>query len=144
VYAKGAFEVMIEKCSSIVSNGKVVKLTGEKKQELITINSHLAEKALRTLALAYKENDGSKEYSEDNLVFLGVIALEDPPRDEVKKAIQECARAHIKVKMITGDNMETAEAIGKQVGIIGKVVEGKTLEGMSDKELKDVVNDTAI
>lgn len=144
VYAKGAFEVMINKCTHIYENGKEIKLTKERIAELQSINTHLTTKALRTLTLAYKKNKGSANYSEDNLTFVGIVALEDPPREEVKEAIRACNQAHIAVKMITGDNSETAVAIGKQVGIRGNVLLGKEIDDMSDSELKMVVRETSI
>jgi len=144
VYAKGAFEVMINKCTYIYENGKEIKLTKERIAELQSINTHLTTKALRTLTLAYKKNKGSANYSEDNLTFVGIVALEDPPREEVKEAIRACNQAHIAVKMITGDNSETAVAIGKQVGIRGNVLLGKEIDDMSDSELKMVVRETSI
>jgi Ca2+-transporting ATPase len=144
VYAKGASEVMIEKCVSIFENGKTTKLTQERKSELLSINNHLTTKALRTLTLAYKENAEGNNYTEENFVFLGIVALEDPPREEVKEAIDVCKKARINVKMITGDNSQTAIAIGKQVGIVGNVLLGKQIADMSDEELKNSVKDTAI
>lgn len=144
VYAKGAFEVIIEKCDYILEKGKKIKLTKERKEDLKYINHHLTTKALRTLSIAYKETNKDSNYSEDKLTFLGILALEDPPREEVREAIEICAKAKINVKMITGDNSETAVAIGKQVGIVGKVLLGKELEEMSDEELKAVVKDISI
>lgn len=144
VYAKGAFEVMINKCTNIYEDGKEIKLTKEKISELQKINTHLTTKALRTLTLAYKKNTGTSNYSEDDLTLIGIIALEDPPREEVKDAIEVCKRAQITVKMITGDNSETAVAIGKQVGIIGNVLVGKEIDDMSDSELKTAVKETVI
>lgn len=144
VYAKGAFEIMIEKCSSIYENGKTVKLGKEKIEELLLINNHLTTKALRTLTVAYKKNDGKNNYTEENFTFLGILALEDPPREEVSEAIEICKKARITVKMITGDNSETAVAIGKQVGIVGQVLLGSQISEMSDEELKNAVKDIAI
>lgn len=144
VYAKGAFEIMLEKCTHVLENGKPTELTQEKKDELHAVNNHLTTKALRTLTLAYKKNDDNNNYKEEGFVFLGIVALEDPPREEVKEAIEICKRAQIKVKMITGDNSATAVAIGKQVGIVGNVLLGKEISDMSDEELKSKVNDTAI
>lgn len=144
VYVKGAFEVIIDKCTSVLESGKQVKLTKSKREELQLINSYLTTKALRTLTLAYKENDGDGNYSEENLIFLGILALEDPPREEVRAAIEVCTKAKINVKMITGDNSDTAVAIGKQVGISGKVLQGFELDDMSDDELKAIVKEVSI
>ncbi|MBI2621672.1 MAG: cation-transporting P-type ATPase [Candidatus Levybacteria bacterium] len=145
VYAKGATEIIIGKCKKTIENGQEVGLTEERKKDILRINSQLSEKALRTLAIAYKPNDGSAtDYSEENLVFLGIVALEDPPRDEIKESIDICRKAQIKVKMITGDSSETAEAIGKQVDITGNILTGEQIDKMSDEELKSAVLDTAI
>ena len=144
VYAKGAFEVLIENCTSIFEDGKEIKLTQQKKEELLRINHHLTTKALRTLSFAYKKNRGDHNYTENDLIFLGIVALEDPPREEVKDAIEVCKKARINVKMITGDNSETAVAIGKQVGITGKVLLGQEITDMSDEELRGVVKEIAI
>jgi len=144
VYAKGAFEVMIEKCDHYYENGKSIKLTNDKKEELHEINKHLTKKALRTLTLAYKKNTGGKNYTEDKFTFLGIVGLEDPPREEAREAIEICRKAQIVVKMITGDNSETAIAIGKQVGITGNVLVGKEISELSDEELDTAVKTTAI
>ncbi len=144
VYAKGAFEVIIDKCTHILENGKSRKLTEEKKAQLLEINTHLTTRALRTLSFAYKNSDNDTNYTEDKFTFLGTVALEDPPREEIKEAIEICRKAQIKVKMITGDNSETAKAIGRQVNITGKLLLGKQISEMSDDELKLAVMETTI
>lgn len=144
VYAKGALEVIIDNCTHILEDGRPKKLTAEKKAQLLDINNHLTTRALRTLSFAYKKNDGDANYTENNLIFLGTVALEDPPREEIKEAIEICRKAQIKVKMITGDNSETAKAIGRQVNITGKLLLGKQITDMSDEELKMAVTETTI
>ena len=144
VYAKGAPEILIDHCTHIYKEGKPHALNAVMKKDIVTQSEEYASEAFRTLALAYKPNKEEAHYSENDLVFLGVVALEDPPRENVKEAIALCEKAKIKVKMITGDNRQTAEAIGKQVGITGAMLLGKDIEAMSDQELKQAVQDTAI
>lgn len=139
IYAKGAPEILLEKCTYILDGNKKEKLTQEKRQNILDSNKKLTKQALRTLALAMADSDGGKKYQEENLVFLGIVGMEDPPREEAREAVEKCQRAGIKVKLITGDNRDTAVAIANRIGIEGKVIEGHELEEMSDEELKQEV-----
>lgn len=139
IYAKGAPEILLEKCTYILDGNKKEKLTKEKRDAILDGNKKLAKQALRTLALAMADSDGDKKYKEENLVFLGIVGMEDPPREEAKEAVEKCQRAGIKVKLITGDNRDTAVAIANRIGIEGKVIEGHELEEMSDEELEHEV-----
>ncbi len=144
VFAKGAPEYVIEKCTHI-QRSSVSKLTEKDKEKILSVNDSLTSKAYRTLAIAYKKTSSSeKKDLESELIFLGLIGMEDPPRADVKIAIDLCRTAGIKVKMITGDNKETALAIAKEVGLIGKFIEGKDLDSITDEELSKVVNDITI
>lgn len=101
--------------------------------------------AMRTLALAYKKIDAFEIDSfEKNLIFIGLVGMEDPPREEVKKSIEQCRNAGIEVKMITGDNKETALAIAKEVGLNGKLMEGYEIENTTDDELVNIINSISI
>jgi len=145
VFVKGAPEIVISKCEYILKNGKKVKLSKKEKTKLLTINNNLTNKTYRTLALAYKSPETLKTKDfDDELIFLGIAGMEDPPRDGVKEAILTCQKAGIKVKMITGDNKETAIAIGKQVHLTGKVLEGFELDKLSDDELRKKIVDITI
>lgn len=144
VYAKGAPEVLIAKCTHILEKGKIVPLTKTTKETILSLNNDMAANALRSLAFAYKVHDKKGEYTEDGLIFLGIAAMEDPPRDEVKPAIQLCMDSGIRVKMITGDNKETALAIAKQVGLEGNILSGNEINELTDDELSKVVKDTVI
>ncbi len=141
MYTKGAVEVVLDLCSRVYENGKAVKLTPEKKRTLLKKNEEMADAALRVLGLAYKE--GGRE--EKDLVFLGMVGMIDPPREEVKEALAVCKTAGIDVKMITGDHAITARAIAREIGLPeGDVVTGVELEKMSDAELKKRVEDISV
>lgn len=144
VFAKGAPEEILDLCTYIFEKGKKIKLTKENKESILKNNKTLTSDALRTLALAFKDGGKEKTYTENDLIFLGLAGMEDPPRVEAKTAIALCQKAGIKVKLITGDNRETAVSIAAQVGIEGKVIDGDALETLTDEELKDEVNSLAI
>ncbi len=145
VYVKGAPEVILSNCSRIQKSGKIVKITNKEKEEIISVNQNFASDAMRTLAFAYKiEKSTNKRYSEDDLVFLGIAAMEDPPREEVEDAIKLCFRSGIKVKMITGDNKITAEAIAKQIGLEGDTLLGDEINELTDEELLNIVQRVVI
>jgi len=144
VYAKGAVETIIRKCQFIQKKDKISRLTQNEKKKILETNSKLTIDSYRTLALAYKKTNSSKSSLEEELVFLGLIGMEDPPREEVKNAIKTCKTAGIGVKMITGDNKETAMSISKAVGISGEILEGEDLDKITDEELTKIVKKTAI
>jgi P-type Ca2+ transporter type 2C len=142
LFVKGAPEVLIEKCNKIVQSGKIVKLTKTKKEELLKINNAWGENALRVLGFAYKETKSAKG-NEKDLIFVGLVGMIDPPRQEVKLALKKAQEAGIKVKVITGDNALTAKAIAESIGLtVTGVVEGSELEKMSDTELKEIITKT--
>ncbi len=141
VYTKGAPEVVLKICNYISINGKVKKLTEDMKQEILDVNKGFAEQALRVLGFACKSSVMDKE-PEKNLIFVGLQAIIDPPRDEVKVAIEKCKKAGIKVIMITGDHEVTARAIAKDIGLSGKAMTGQHLDEI--KNLEDVVEEIAI
>lgn len=143
VYAKGAPDVLIKNCKYIQIGSERHTFTEEKKKDVLAQNGKFAKESLRTLAVAYKDSDTEK-YEENNLVFLGIVGMEDPPRAGVLEAVQTCQKAGIKVKIITGDYKETAVAIAKRVGIEGDVVTGEELDEMSDERLLEEVQKIAI
>lgn len=145
VYSKGAPEFLLHKCSHIQKGGRVVKLTSSEKERILKVNSSLASEVLRTIAFAYKsEKKDSKKISEDGFVFLGLAGMEDPPRKEVKEAIKSCLLAGIQVKMITGDNKETAREIAREIGLKGNLLEGSDIDTISDEELRKLVGKTIV
>lgn len=145
VFAKGAPEVLIEKCDRIYEDGKIKRLTKRRKEELLKKNEEFASEALRVLAFAFKSIEKyEKEDVEKGLIFLGFQGMIDPPRKGVKEAIKTCKRAGIRVIMITGDNKTTAEAIGKEIGIEGDATEGREIENLSSEKLKAKIKNTNI
>ena len=118
--AKGAPDVLIARCTQLLQGGEIRPLTGAMKAKLLSDNSRLAERALRVLAVAYRDVSAlpsDDRESESQLIFCGLIAMEDPPRPGVKEAVAQCKRAGILPVMITGDHAATALAIGQRLGI---------------------------
>jgi len=143
VYCKGSPSMVIEKSFFEYKDNGLFSLSERRKEELLKTAEFLEKKGLRVMAFAYKFTHSDK-YPEEGLTFAGLMALLDPPRPEVKPAIELCKQAGIKVKMITGDSMLTAKTIGEEIGITGKVVGGRELEEMSDEELIEQIDEIAI
>ena len=143
-YMKGAPERVLEKCNSVLENGKVKPLTYQKIIHIFCYIEAMSNRALRCIAAAYKEENLVKNESvECDLIFLGVAGSMDPPRIEVKDAVLKCKMAGIKPIMITGDHKNTALAIAKSINICNsddQAVTGDELEKMSDSELVKKVN----
>jgi len=136
IYSKGAPEVIIEKCNRIYKNGKAVKMGRSDKEKILKQNKEFASKALRVLGFAFSETK-SPECMEKNLVWLGLQAMIDPPRTEVKNALNECRTAGIRVIMLTGDNPLTAKAIADEIGLKSRrVIEGEYIDRLSERELE--------
>ena len=153
VVLKGAPEVVIERCSFILKDGKASELQPEDKGKIYAENSTMASDALRVIAIACKEAPeipekiNEKEF-ERNFVFLGLLGMIDPPRAEVKDSLRLCKDAGIKVVMITGDNKFTAMAVAKELGILeasnDMVLTGAELEKMPDEQYFNVVEDVRV
>lgn len=142
---KGAPDAMLEVSTHILENGKEVPLTPQKRKAVLKQIEAKSSQAYRVLGMAYGSLKKGKEIMEKNLVFVGLTALMDPPREEAKAAIAVCKEAQIQVVMITGDHALTAAAIGKKLGIETKrVLTGAELEKMSDRELRSALKDTFI
>jgi Ca2+-transporting ATPase len=143
VFTKGAPEILLEKCSKILKDGKICKLSEDEKRKILKANEKMASKALRVIGLAYKELATKPKSSKDiekNLVWLGLAGIADLPRPEVKKAIEDCRNAGIRVIMLTGDSPITAKAIADEIGLeTTEVIEGKQLDKMSNEELEEVL-----
>jgi Ca2+-transporting ATPase len=143
VYMKGAAEEVIKDCGYAMEKGKKVKLDQAKKNEILDANKKMAAKALRVLAFAYKDYN-EKEGMEENLIFLGLQGMLDPPRKEVIDAIKTANEAGIRVIMITGDNAITARAIAEKIGVKSEVLEGAEIESMSPEKLGKVIEEVSI
>lgn len=124
-YLKGSPEVVLNMCTHIHIHDKIVKLSATEKQKILGRNADMASSALRVLWFAYKTD--TKDF-----VFVWLMWMMDPPREEVYEALANCQKAWIRVIMITGDQKDTASAIAKQVGIKWEVMEGKELEQLED------------
>ena len=142
-YTKGACEILLERSTHYLDkDGQVVPMTEEIKQEVRRKNKEFADKALR-LGAAYREHDQvpenfDAENLEKDLTFIGFVGMIDPCRPEVYDAIKECRKAGIRPVMITGDHIDTAVAIGKDLGIIkdaSEAMTGAELDGLSEKDL---------
>lgn len=151
-YIKGAPDVMLNLSSTIFKDGKIVKLTEEDRQTILDANHQMATKALRVLALAFKNIDSipdepKPEDIEKDMTFVGLVGMIDPPRPEVKEAIKVCKNAGIKTVMITGDYKDTAVAIAKDLTIIddeSKVLTGTELNELTDEELEAKAKEVAV
>ena len=145
VFSKGAPEILLKNCRKIQKNDGVFTLTERERKKILEANKEMTSDCLRTLAIAYKKvTSFSKDHFEEELIFLGLVGMEDPPREEVKESILLCIKAGIKIKMITGDNKETALAISKRIGLHGRVIEGQDLDKMTEIELSKIVNEIVV
>ncbi|MEM7819519.1 MAG: calcium-translocating P-type ATPase, SERCA-type [Candidatus Aenigmatarchaeota archaeon] len=148
-YSKGAPEILLDKCSFILKNGNVRRMTKKDRDEILKANNKMTNDAMRVLAFAYKElhENYMKEWVEKNMIFIGLIGCMDPPRKEAKESINLCKKAGINVIMITGDHKNTAIAIAKELGIYDenkKVLTGEELDKISDTEFNKIVDDVTI
>ncbi len=151
-YTKGAPDEVLKKCSSYLDHGKVCPMTEEKRQEILAANKAMADKALRVLAAAARwwesePTDFSPEALENELCFIGLTGMIDPVRPEVKAAIEECRGAGIRPIMITGDHVDTAVAIAKELGILkdaSEAVTGSQLDAMDDEEFERRFRDISV
>lgn len=146
VFVKGAPEVVLDHTTSIAEDGGIRKLECHEIESWSARIDELAERGMRVLAIAMKRVADAGEPAYEDLVFLGLLGLHDPPRDDVPDAIAHCHRAGIRVVMVTGDHGVTARSIAKATGIAGaqaRVIDGRTLgpiEDLSDDECRAVLN----
>ena len=147
VYTKGAVDTVLPLCNKILDGNKIKNLTYEEIDKIYDLCNQASKRAMRVLAFAYKNVDDLETDLESDLIFIGVVCMIDPPRNEVKKAIETCHKAGIKVIMITGDHIETALAITKQLNIYKEgdlAISGFDLEKISDKQLDKIVLKTSV
>ena len=140
IITKGAPDVLLKRCTHYYQNGQIDSIFS-KKESIYEQNNQMAEKALRVIAVAYKDVEKLPETQdmEQDLTFCGLIGMIDPPREGVKEAVRTCRRAGIKTVMITGDHLQTAKAIAKELGIFKRgdlAIEGENLESMDQHELE--------
>ncbi|NIM47448.1 MAG: HAD-IC family P-type ATPase [Candidatus Aenigmarchaeota archaeon] len=142
IYVVGAPEVVLNHSIHVFENNKRKKITQKQRKDISAQIEHLTKKAMRVLALAYKEVPHHiDDLSEDlisKLVFVGIVGMKDPPRPEVKEAIAKAKKAGIRVVMTTGDHKGTAVSIAKEIGLIGKKTKSKYPEALTEQELLDL------
>ena len=152
LWIKGAPEIILDRCRFIERNGKRLELSREEKDRIIKANNQMAGEALRVLAIAYRpfgsriKGEGLARF-ENNLVFLGLVGLIDPPRKEAYQAVSSCYQAGIRPIMVTGDHKLTARIIAEDLGIIKAdeaVLTGEELSKMDFEELKETVKDVQV
>lgn len=147
---KGAVDVLLDRMNKICIRGEVRPMTDQDRRNIGEQNQKYSREGLRVLAFAFKEVSDELELSvedEYDLIFLGLIAMMDPPRLESQAAVAECKRAGIRPIMITGDHKVTAAAIAKRIGILNdesEACEGSVIDNMSDEELKDFVEGISV
>ena len=147
---KGAVDVLLNRTDWVEMKGETYEITEETRRVIEEQNQKYSREGLRVLAFAYKEVSDETELTledEEHLIFLGLIAMMDPPREESKAAVEECKCAGIRPIMITGDHKVTAAAIAKRIGILeneSEACEGAEIDKMSDEELKDFVEGISV
>ncbi len=136
-YAKGAPETILASCSHMSTLEGVRSLQDEDREMILQSVRQMADEALRVLAVA-KKPDATLQDAERDMTFLGLVGMIDPPRPEAKDAVEKCAKAGVRVVMITGDHPLTAQAVARELGVFehGRSVTGTELEDMSDEELE--------
>lgn len=142
IYTKGAPDVILQRCTTILINGRKEILSQRHKDLILQRNQNYANEGLRVLGFAYKDYKGQQVTLDDEkeLTFVGLVSLMDPPREESADAVAKCKMAGIKPIMITGDHVVTARSIAKKIGIYedGDLsIDGQQLNNMSDQELDD-------
>ena len=143
VYTKGGVDELLKKCNKYILNNEIKNDLNNFKNSIQNINEKMAKEALRVLAMGYKEldhmpSDEEMKNIESDLIYVGMVGMIDPPREEAKVAVAKCKTAGIKTVMITGDHKITATAIAKSLGILeneSEAITGAELEEMSDEDL---------
>lgn len=147
---KGALDVLLPKVTRIKTSTGIFEITPQHRQKIEAVNRDFSMNGLRVLAIAYKEVLPLQKVdprAERDLIFVGLVAMMDPPRKESKEAVESCIKAGIKPVMITGDHKITATAIAEQIGILqnpAEAIEGHALEGLTDQELQEKVQDYSV
>ena len=147
---KGAVDVLLKRAKYIRKNGEVLPINENDIKKINEMNLEFSKNGLRLLAVAYRKFDQEKTLvpeDENDLIFLGLISMMDPPRVESAAAVKECIKAGIIPIMITGDHKITASAIAKRIGILtdeSQAVEGSEIDNLSDEQLKDFVEDKRV
>jgi Ca2+-transporting ATPase len=151
-FVKGAPDVLLSHCSHIEKDGIIQELLPPERDKILGVNNRMADQAMRVLGFAYRRLDSlpgkyEAHHIETEMVFMGLVALMDPPREEVRKAVSDCQGAGIKTVMITGDHKNTAVAIARELGFFAAdslALTGKDLDRMSAGEFESLVDKTLV
>lgn len=146
-YIKGAPDLLIDKCANVLIDGKIEPLTEETLNTIRSANKDMAKRALRVLGVAVKFQDFEGDSTEQNMIFVGLVGMIDPPRPEVKKAVEVCIGAGMRPLMITGDHADTAAAIAKEIGILkdgDKVITGAEIDKISDEDFAKIITEYSV
>jgi Ca2+-transporting ATPase len=149
LYTKGAAESLLSRCQFELRGGRVTELTPARREQILNVNASMAKSALRVLALGFRSSDLTvpTEELEAELVFVGLVGMIDPPREEARPAVLRCRSAGIRPVMITGDHPATAAAIATSLGILGpgdQLLTGRELEQLDDSTLEDRVEQISV
>lgn len=150
ILVKGALDILLKRTDRIRIGDEVRPITEQDVKEILDKNQAFSEQGLRVLAFAYKEAQADQQLTldeEDHLIFIGLVSMIDPPREESKEAVAEAKRAGIRPVMITGDHKITATAIAEQIGIFSEgdmAVTGQELDAMSEEELDDKIGKISV
>ena len=150
ILVKGALDILLKRTDRIRIGDEVRPITEQDVKEILDKNQAFSEQGLRVLAFAYKEAQANQQLTldeEDHLIFIGLVSMIDPPREESREAVSEAKRAGIRPVMITGDHKITATAIAEQIGIFGEgdmAVTGPELDEMSDVELDENIEKISV
>jgi Ca2+-transporting ATPase len=139
IYTKGALGELLARCTRTLAAGAEHEMTQEHRSEIAQQNAHYGAQALRVLGFAGKKLAAGEEFAEEELCFIGLQAMIDPPRPDVAESIARTRRAGIRVIMITGDFSMTARAIGREIGIEGEAISGAELESMDVHRLRSAL-----
>ena len=151
-YTKGAPDLILQNCTKVMIDGGVTDLTEDIRQQIMSANKQMGDQALRVLGCAIKnlefvEEIETEDIKEQDLIFVGLVGMMDPPRKEVFDAVKKCKKAHMMPVMITGDHRGTAFAIAKEIGICddeSQVMSGVELDALSDEEYKKIINNIRV
>ncbi|MGN7613285.1 cation-translocating P-type ATPase [Magnetococcales bacterium HHB-1] len=135
IYVKGAPEKLLDCCDRVMVQGRIVTLDSVGREKIEDQIRHYGSQQMRVLGFAWKPVVDRQDSEEEGLIFVGLQALVDPPREEVKESLRKCRQAGIRVIMITGDSKETALALGRKIGLLGDVIDGSEFELMPDAVL---------
>ncbi len=147
VIVKGAPEYILPLCTKYKTASSEVPLSPQLRSKIVNSNNSMTDKALRVIACAYKTDNGSGQINEDNLTFVGLIGISDPPRQEAAEAVATCRRAGIRTIMVTGDHAHTALAVSRAVGIAdasSAAMTGTELDRLDDIELQKAVSECSV